>query len=262
MPGSTDADWLLHFEALAFAAFGQRMDVGGLPRWSNPETPGLRDGNHAAVPSASGLIPDQLVQVFDAQRRDGATCACIDVYGEVDDRDELCGSMGLRRESDADLAMVRYSRETTPAPLPVVSHIDRPAPPVIDIPAAEWVDAVADTRGGDLAGPDLDAARAQACMETARFYAIRIATRTVACVARYDWSGASQLAAHYVSPELRKSGFGMAVVQRATFGALNRVVFAVFPIDNAALMRVVRRGGGEVIDPNVRRRYIADWSRL
>lgn len=254
-----DAHWLFEFDSHLFDAFGQRMDVADLPRWSNPDMPRLRDGNHAVVPADAGLIPDQLVQVFDAQRRDGATRRCVDVYGAEDERDALCMELGLHRQRGASATILMFDREGTPEPLPPASERDRTAPPVVELDRREWVDTVSVLYGDGMAGWVGDRAMAEATIPEASFFAIRIGDNPVACAARYDWPGRSQIASLYTDIDFRKTGFGRAALEKALHHAPRRRVFGVVDGDNLPMLKMARRASVDVVLADARRRYVGKW---
>lgn len=253
-----DAHWLFEFDTHLFDAFGQRMDTAGLPRWSNPDAGRLRDGNHAAVRAGDGLIPDQLVQVFDAQRRDGANRRCVDVYGPQDERDALCTELGLYRQPEAGAQLLMFQREGT-APHPASSTDARPAPPVTEIERREWVDTIATLRGDAFAAWARDHAMIEAAVEEAHFYAIRIGDNPVTCIARFDWPDRSQIASLYTDPDFRKTGFGRAALNHAIHAAPSRRVYGVVDGDNLPMLKLARRSSVDVVLTDARRRYVGKW---
>lgn len=261
-PGSSvvvDARWLFEFESRLFDALGQRLDVAGLCRWSNPDTPRLRDANHAAVRADDGLIPDQLVQVFDAQQRDGARRRCVDVYGARDERDALCLEMGLAQQPAAPAMVLLFDRQHTPPVPPPKPGDKRTAPPLVRVDPRDWVDAVTRVHGGSLAPWQREHAMAEATIPEACFYAIRIGDACVTAVARYDWAGASQIASMYTDPAFRKTGFGRAALATALHGAPNDIVFGIVDGDNRPMLTVARRASVEVGLTDARRRYVGEW---
>lgn len=255
MPQSVDSRWLFELESHRFDALGHRIDTAGLPRWSNPDTPNVRDGNHASVREGEGLIPDQLVQVFDAQARDGAP-RCVDIYGAPDARDALCTEMGLIRTRTAGLTLVAFRRSHATQPLPAAATDDRPAPPVTALHAREWIDAVTQVRRRDLVPYERDRVMGEAAIPSANFYAIRIGDSTAACIARYDWETASQIASIYVDPAFRKTGFATACINRAIHDSPHDVSFGLIAEDNAGMLRVAARAGAASAATDIRRRYI------
>lgn len=259
MSNSVDPAWLFGLDTALFNGFGQRMDVGGVPRWSNPDFPTLRDGNHAAVPADAGLIPDQLVQIFDAQEQDGATQKCVDIYGGTDSRDEVVLQMGLQRQNEAPIHVFHFNRDRTPAPLPNVATMERAAPPVWEIQPREWVDAVSQVHGGSLKGWERDVVMAEAALEIASFYAIRIGDNAVAAIARYDFGGASQVSSLYTDTAFRKTGFGQACLARAIHASPHRVIFGLIAGNNSAMLRIAERSGGDLVLKDPRRRYVGTW---
>ena len=259
MSAALAPSWLFEFDQHLFSQFGQRMDVAGLARWSNPDFPTLRDGNHAAIGPDDGLIPDQLVQVFDAQKQDGAGRKCVDVYGGPDDRDRVAVEMGLVRQNDAPIHVLLFHRERTPAPLPAVSTIERAAPPVWELEPREWVDAIEQVHSNALRSWERDMVMAEAAMDCATFYGIRIGETVVAAIARYDLPGASQVASLYTDTAFRKTGFGQACLARAIHGAPTRGVYGLIAGNNKAMLALAARTGGDLVLKDPRRRYVGEW---
>lgn len=221
--------------------------------------PTLREGNHASVPPGAGLIPSQLVQVFDAQKQDGAQQKCIDIYGGLDDRDEIVLQMGLDRQNDAPIHVFHFNRDRTPAPLPNVASIERAAPPVLAIEPRHWVDAVEQVRSGKQPGWERDAVMAEAALEVASFYGIRLGDNAVAAIARYDFGGASQITSLYTDKAFRKTGFGQACLARAIHASPHRVIFGLIAGNNSAMLRIAERAGGDLVLKDPRRRYVGAW---
>ncbi len=234
------------------------MDAGDLPRWSNPNVPASRDSNHAAVPPDAGLIPGQLVQVFDAQKQDGILTRCVDIYGRQDDRDALVLNMGLERQNDAPIHVFLFNRDLTPAPLPIGATIERAAPPVREIEPREWVDSVEQVRG-ELTGWRRDEVMAEASLEIASFYGIRIGDNTVAAIARYDYGGASQVTSLYTDKAFRKTGFGQACLRRAIYASPLRLICGMIAGNNNGMLRMAQRTGGDLVLKDPRRRYVGAW---
>lgn len=259
MSAAIDPTWLFQFDQSLFDDFGHRMDVAGLARWSNPDSPTLRDGNHAAVGPDDGLIPDQLIQVFDAQSQDGAGRKCVDIYGGPDDRDRVALEMGLVRQNEAPIHVFFFHRERTPAPLPAVSTIERAAPPVWELEPAAWVDAVGQVQGVKLDSWRREFVMAEAAMGAATFYGIRIGDSVVAAIARYDCPNGSQVSSLYTDAAFRKTGFGQACLQRAIHGSPNRTICGLIAGNNSAMLAVARRAGGELVLKDPRRRYVGTW---
>lgn len=259
MSTALDPSWLYESDQRLFGEFGHRMDAAGLARWSNPDVPTLRDGNHAAIGPNDGLIPDQLVQIFDAQLQDGAGRKCVDIYGAHDDRDRVALEMGLTRQNEAPIHVFRFHRERTPAPLPAVSTLERAAPPVWEIPRGEWVDAIRQVKGGELDSWRRDFVMAEAAMEAVSFYGIRIGDSVVAAVARYDLPHGSRVASLYTDAAFRKTGFGQACLTRAIHSAPSRETYGLIAGNNAAMLAVARRTGGELVLKDPRRRYVGTW---
>lgn len=258
MSPTFDHDWMFRTDARLFDAYGRRIDVAGLPRWSQPEYPTLRHGNHAAVRAGEALIPDQLVQVFDAQRRDGAAVRCIDVYGERDERDALCEQFGLRPSEQSELHVVTIDRDAAPAG--VTDDIgDRTAPLPIEVPAREWVDVVTSITHGALPDWAMEVTRAQAVVPNVHFYAIRIGDAAIACVARFDWDDVSQIASLYTDTDFRNTGFARVVLMAAIHRAPNRTVIANYHVRNRIAGVIVKRIGARTVLRDPRRRYIGDW---
>ena len=106
---SFDARWFFEQELALAGVFGQRFDVAGIARVSAPDVPAMAAGNRALVGPGDGLIPDVLVQVFDAQRRDGAVPR-VEVYGERDQRDALCAELGMRELPGESIAVRERER--------------------------------------------------------------------------------------------------------------------------------------------------------
>ncbi len=256
MPQSVDSRWLFELESNHFDTLGQRMDVAGLRRWSNPSSPQLRDGNHAAVGPDDGLIPDQLIQLFDAQDQDG-TPRCVDVYGPSDDRDALCLQLGLQRSRSSALELVIFRRSRAKAPIPATDPQDRPAPPLVVVDPRQWVDTVTQVVGGPLPSWRREAVMAEAAIAQATFYGIVIGETAVACLARFDWKDASQITSVAVDGAFRKTGFAGAALSRAIHDAPHDRVFGLIAADNKAMLRVSMRAGAEPVSRDVRRRYIA-----
>jgi GNAT superfamily N-acetyltransferase len=259
MSATLAPSWLFEFDQRLFDGFGQRMDVAGLRRWSNPEFPTLRDGNHAAVGPDDGLIPDQLVQIFDAQCQDGAGRKCIDIYGLPDDRDRLALEMGMERQNEAPIHVFLFHPERTPAPLPAVTTLERAAPPVWELDRKDWVDTVELVHKRELLSWERDIVMAEAVMECASFYSIRIGETAVAAVARYDFPGASQVASLYTETAFRKTGFGQACLARAIHATPTRAACGLIAGNNEAMLAVAARAGGDLVLKDPRRRYVGTW---
>ena len=251
--------WLFDFDQRLFSEFGQRMDVAGLARWSNPDFPMLRDGNHAAVGPDDGLIPDQLVQIFDVQQQDGIGRKCIDIYGPPDDRDRLALEMGLTRQNEAPIHVVLFHRDRTPAPLPAVSTLERAAPPVWELERRDWLDAIKQVHTSELRPWERDIVMAEAAMECASFYGIRIGETVVAAIARYDFPGASQVASLYTDTAFRQTGFGVACLARAIHATPTRAAYGLIAGNNRAMLAVAGRAGGDLVLKDPRRRYVGTW---
>lgn len=258
MTARIDAAWLSDRDRRLFDCFGHRMDVAGLVRWSNPDIARLRDGNHAAVAPDEALIPDQLLQLFDAQRADGARRRCVDIYGEVGDADNLCEEMGLARETDARLFLVTIDREGAARPRPD-DGAGRNSPRVEPIAARDWVASVTAARQGEVAPWEREVLMTEAVIPEARFYGIRIGDTPVTCVARYDWGDGSQITSLFTDPDFRKTGFGRACLSRAVFESPSPIVYGTIASDNVDMLAVNSRLGGEVHVRDVRRRYVARW---
>lgn len=258
MPDTLDAAWLFDHDAAFYDAWGQRMDVAGLARWSAPELPHLRSANHAAVAPGAVLIPDQLVQVFDRQQREGARRKCVDVYGDIDARDELLVEWGLKRESTGAKLVIAWRREDTA--LPNFAQVgDRPVPEVVTIPREQWYDAVTAIRRADIEDWEHDVVRYQASIECAAFYGIRIGDTAEACVARYDLPHASRVDSLFVDPDFRRTGFGRATLARAIREAPVDRIYGTFDAINLAMARVGERLGGAIRLRDVVRRYVGKW---
>lgn len=258
MSETIDARWLFAHDAAYFDTWGQRMDVAGVARWSAPELSRLRSANHAAIGPDGVVIPDQLVQVFDRQRRDGARRRCIDLYGSVDDRDAMLAAYGMRRESDAATVVIVWRREQTHLP-PLSDGVDRPAPIPEPIAPEDWLDVVAQTRGGALADWELAVLRHQASIPCARFYGIRIGDNAVACCARYDLPDASRVDTLHVDQDFRGTGFGRATLARTIREAPVDRIYGTFDDANLAMAAVGQRLGGAIVLRDVVRRFVGKW---
>lgn len=258
MPDTIDAAWLFEHDASFYDAWGQRMDTAGLVRWSAPELPHLRSANHAAVGPDDVVIPDQLVQVFDRQQREGARRKCVDLYGAVDDRDALLDQLGLQRESSGRTVVIAWRREDTA--LPSFAQVgDRPVPEVDHLAADAWYDAVTAIRRDSIEDWEHDVIRYQASIDVARFYGIRIADSAVACVARYDLSHGSRVDSLFVDPDFRRTGFGRATLAAAIREAPEDRIYGTFDDKNLAMARVGERLGGAIRLRDVVRRYVGKW---
>lgn len=254
-----DAAWLYAHDATFYDAWGPRMDVAGLARWSAPELARLRDANHAAIAPGEGLIPDQLVQLFDAQKRDGARRKCVDLYGEEDERDALLRQMGLRRESD-ESATVMIAWEKARAVWPrFPTRGDRAAPEVQEIRDRDWFDAVSGVRRGALEPWEGDVIRHQATIACARFYGMRIGETYVSCIARYDLPEASRFDSLFVDPDFRRTGFGRSTLAMTLSSAPTDVVYALFDERNVGMATVGEQLGGALVQRDVVRRYVGKW---
>lgn len=257
MAPTVNSRWFFDLESRLFDELGQRLDVGGVRRWSNPDAPDLREGNHAALEEGEGLIPDQLVQVFDAQQQDGAVERCVDLYGPPDSRDALCLQMGLHRSRDAAIHVVAFEPEVV---RPAAHASDnRPAPPVVALDPREWVDAVTEVRGGDIAAWQRTALMAEAALPMASFFSIRIGEAFVACLARYDFGDAAQIASIAVDSAFRKTGFATAILKHALREANHDRLFGVIAENNRGMLRVASRAGAEIAMQDARRRYVGPW---
>ncbi len=258
MPDTLDAAWLFEHDAAYYDAWGHRMDVAGLTRWSAPELSRLRSANHAAAAPGTVLIPDQLIQLFDQQQREGARRKCIDIYGDVDARDALVGEWGLKRESTGKTVVIVWRREETA--LPNFAQVgDRPVPQVIELDRRDWYDAVSAVRRADLKDWQRPVLQHQASIESAHFYAIRIGDSVVSTVARYDLPNASRVNSLFVDPDFRRTGFGRAVLARAIREAPVDRIYATFDDLNIAMARVGERIGGAILLRDVVRRYVGKW---
>ena len=79
------------------AAHGRRR----APALVCPALAHLRDANHAAARDGAGLIPDQFVQLFDAQRRDGARRAASTSTGPSTTATASCASWATTKRTTA-----------------------------------------------------------------------------------------------------------------------------------------------------------------
>lgn len=254
-----DAAWLYKQSAAYFDTWARRMDVAELPRWSAPALAHLRDANHAAVRDGAGLIPDQLVQLFDAQRRDGARRKCVDIYGAVDDRDRLVRELGLRREEDDSVTALLAWPNARDARLPRRIDGDRAHPTVEPIRDRDWYEAVQRTRRGALEAWEADVVRHQATIPCATFFGVRLGDHHVSCVARYDAPGATRIDSLFVDPDFRGTGFGKATLAAALRSAPGGVAYALFDERNVAMAAVGAALGGEVVQRDLVRRYVGKW---
>ncbi|MFT4704245.1 MAG: GNAT superfamily N-acetyltransferase [Bradymonadia bacterium] len=250
--------WLFQHDCAFYDAWGQRMDTAELPRWSAPALAKLRAANHAAAGPDSPLIPDQLLQVFDAQHADGARRKCIDLYGDLNDRDRMLGKFGLKREIEHDILVMIWSRSKTRLPA-FPAQGDRPAPPVVEIEREDWYDSVIQTRKDGVRDWEHDVIRHQASIEPARFYGIRIGDVAVACGARYDLNSASRVDSLHVDEDFRGTGFGRAVLARAIREASAERIYGTFDEANFAIAAIGERLGGAVALRDVYRRYVGKW---
>jgi len=251
-----DAQWLYERELLHFDRFGQRFDVDGVPRWANTDAPSLYDGNHAAVGPNVGLIPDTLVQIVDAQRRDGAT-PCVDIYGTQDDRDQACLGIGLKRLHDQPIVFYACLRGEVTVPPPFARDDNRTAPPVYDVAPGDWSDTVLRLNTGAVRQVDRERVMYEALADDARFYAIFIGDQPVAAITRFDGDGVSRVTSLFVDPDFRKTGFARACAQRAVAESPHDVVYLLGPESNRAVAALARTFGGRVAAADAVRRYIA-----
>jgi GNAT superfamily N-acetyltransferase len=249
-----DAAWLFAHDRTYFDEFGQRFDVAGAVRWSNPAYPGLRDGNHAAFGPAEAAIPEQIERIIDAQRQDGAV-PCIDTYGERGSADALCAEYGFRRETPVPVqlwvverAWVRQAAETMRAD----------SAPVEAIPAESWAEVCCGLHLARAPSPAWDAALIAAAARNATFHGIRIGDRWVACIATWDEGDAVRVNALRVDPEFQRTGFARAMAVHALAAAGPGVGFFLAAADNPALAAVAATTGARVCCTDVRRRYILD----
>jgi len=247
-----DAAWLHRRDQRLRDDFGQRFDVAGIARWSNPDAPDLLDGNTAVVGPGEGLIPDQLIQVFDRQADEGVR-RCIELYGPKDARDTLCEKYGL--VLDAPSPRVLYVWTSRPAPPPATGD-NRATPPVEPINRRDWVRVVTRLEGD---APRLRArAMAEAVSSRTAFYGIRIGESVVAAAARFDdGDGAARLMSAWTDPDFRRTGFAGACARRALAEAPVSRGYMVAPESNTAIAALARRFGAEVAAVDLARRWVS-----
>lgn len=247
-----DALWLYSRDQRLRDDLGQRFDVAGVARWSNPDVPELLDGNVATVGPDDPLIPDQLIQVFDRQSDEGVR-RCVELYGPRDGRDALCEKYGLVLDDVSPRVLyVWTSRPAATGP----KDDNRAAPPVELIDRREWVQAVTRLEGPN---PRLRArAMAEAVSSRTAFYGVRIGDSVVAAAARFDdGDGAARLISAFTDPDFRRTGFAGACAARALADAPVSIGYMVAAESNPAVAALARRFGAEVAAVDLARRWVS-----
>ena len=245
-----DARWFFEQELALAGVFGQRFDVAGIARVSAPDVPAMAAGNRALVGPGDGLIPDVLVQVFDAQRRDGAVPR-VEVYGERDERDALCAELGMRELPGESIA-VRSSASVPPR----VEADERTAPEVVAVPPEAWLEACEMMYHGDL--PEGERARLmrEALDRRTAMYGIRVGEAWVAAVARVDLPAVARFSSVYCDADFRRTGFARACVREGLRQTSRAHALAVMERDAADLIGLVRSFAPEQTMAAPRRRWV------
>lgn len=247
-----DAAWLYAQDLRFYNLFGQRFDVPGAARWSNPAVPDLRDGNHAAFAPGSVPIPEQFVRILDAQRGDGAA-PCVDVYGTPGVADELCLQYGLTRLEPPALDLWVAERDHARR---VVAARAESAAPVVEIAPEDWVAATATLEGFVARSARYEFAMAQAAANDVKFFGIAIGERWVAAVARHDGGELSRITSLRVDRDFRRTGLARAVLLRAIGDAPAEASFYELPGGDDSLRRLSLSIGAKCVAVNAHRRRI------
>lgn len=249
-PSSFDARWFFEQELALAGVFGQRFDVAGVARVSAPDAPKMAAGNRALVGPDDGLIPDVLVQVFDAQRRDGVTPR-VEVYGARDERDDLCAEMGMV-ELPGETAAVRA---TSTVPPPHVGD-ERTAPDVVPVVPEAWVEACEAMHHGQLSPGERARLMCEALHPRTGAWGIRVGAAWVAAVARVELGEVARFSSVYCDADFRRTGFARACVRHALRATTAEIALAVMERDAADVIGLVRSFAPDVSFAAPRRRWV------
>lgn len=247
-----DAAWLYAQDLRFYNLFGQRFDVPGAARWSNPAAAEMRDGNHAAFAPGSTPIPEQFVRILDAQRSDGAS-PCVDVYGAPGVADELCLQYGLTKLEPPALDLWVVVRDH--ARCISIARAET-APPVVEIAPDDWVAATATLEGFLARSSRYEIAMAEAAARDVKFYGIAIGHRWVAAVARHDEGELSRITSLRVDRDFRRTGLARAVLVRAAGDAPHEAAFFEVAGGDESLRRLSLSIGADCAVRNAHRRHV------